>query len=301
MELRQLRYFLAVVEHRSFSRAAGSVFISQPALSQQVQSLERELGVQLLDRLGRRVEPTAAGRVFAMHARRVLREVENTRAAMDDVQHRPRGELVVSTVQTANVGFLTQVVAAFHARHPDVVLRVREERADGVIRAVTGWDAMLGLTYLPVTVSGLDVVPLYEEELVFVSGADGSSRDPAARVDVGALAGVGLVLPPAGFCLRRQVEDALAAAGTEPRVVAEISAVDGIWDAVRAGLGASVLPERYVASRRDREGLSVVGLCGPTPRRAIGVIRRSDRHACLATRAFLELLTEMAGAAVASV
>lgn len=289
MELRQIRYFLAVAEHAHFTRAAEALFVSQPALSQQVAALERELGVPVFDRLGRRVELTAAGRTFREHALRIVREVDNARAAVDDLRGTVRGDLAVSAVQTANVGFLVEVITGFHASHPGVVVRVREDRADDVVEAVLAGRASLGLTYLPeVAPDGVETHPLYVEELVLVvprghalAGAELPTRE------VGDLP---LVVPPGGYCLRQGIDSVLAEAGSRQKVVAEITAIEGICSAVRSGMGVALLPARYILRRAEREGLAVARLVDPVPRRTIGAVRAADRHACTATRAFLQAL-----------
>src|SRR5690606_41173768 len=102
MDIRQLRYFLAVAEHRHFTRAAQASFVSQPALSQRIRALERELGAPLFDRLAGGVELTTAGRVLRGYAERILRELENAKVAAEEVTGTARGELAGSTVQTAD-------------------------------------------------------------------------------------------------------------------------------------------------------------------------------------------------------
>jgi LysR family cyn operon transcriptional activator len=173
MELRQLRYFLAVAEHRNFTRAAESQFVSQPALSQQIQALERELDVVLFNRLGRRVELTAAGRVLHDHARAVLREVDNARSAVEDVRGALRAEISIAVIQTANVSFLVDVIARMRRTHPGVVVRVREERSEAVPELVRAGEVQLGLTYVPLEDSDdVEWNELFDEELVLVTPGD---------------------------------------------------------------------------------------------------------------------------------
>lgn len=285
MELRQLRYFVAVADERHFTRAARTQFVSQPALSQQIQALEREVGAPLFDRLGRHVELTAAGRVLLEHARRVLREVENARAALEDVRGGVRGDLTIATIQTANVGFLVDVIARFHQTHPGVMVRVREERSDAVASVLRAGGAQLGLAYVPLEdAEDLCWTELYTEELVLVVPAD----DPRAATSMatGQVADVPLIVPPGGYCLRQGVNDVLSEAGARQNVVAEIAAIEGICAAVRSRMGCAILPARYVIPRAQREGLGVVRLIDPTPRRRVGFVASTQRYVCTATAAF---------------
>jgi DNA-binding transcriptional LysR family regulator len=295
MEIRQIRYFLAVAQHAHFTRAAEALFVSQPALSQQIAALERDVGLPLFDRLGRRVELTAAGRVLHEHGLRIVREVDNARAAVDDLRGTVRGDLAVSAVQTANVGFLVDVIAGFHGSHPGVVVRVREDRGEHVLQAVLDGQAALGLTYLPdEPVEGLEAHPLYMEDLVLVVPRDHPLAGATLRT--GELGALPLVVPPGGYCLRQGIDAVLEEAGSRQKVVAEITAIEGICSAVRAGMGVSVLPARYILPRAEREGLAIARLVDPVPQRTMAVVRASARHACTATRAFLRALQDAAAA-----
>jgi DNA-binding transcriptional LysR family regulator len=289
MDLRQLRYFLAVAEHEHMTRASESLFVSQPALSQQIASLERELETPLFDRIGRGMELTTAGRVLREQAVRILREVDNARAAIDDLNGTVRGEVVVATIQTANVSLLVGVIARFRTEHPGVVVRVREERGSEVLELVRSGEANLGLTYLPEGApERLEMTPLYPEELVLVVPEGHPLAGATLRTSE--VANLPLVVPPGGYCLRSGIDAVLAEAGSRQTVVAEITSIEGICEAVRSGVGLSILPARYIVPRAERHGLAVVQLIDPIPHRMVGVVRSSERHACTATRAFLASL-----------
>lgn len=292
MDLRQLRHFVAVARHGHFTRAAAASFISQPALSQQIQALEQELGAPLFDRLGRRVELTTAGRVLMDYAERILREVESAQAAVQDAAQAVRGELAVAAVPTANLALVVQAMAAMRERHPEVSIRVQEERGAAVCELVHSGRVNLGVAYLPSTDADLETLPLMEEELALVLPAG----DPRAgrTLAMAELAGLPLLLPPEGLCLRTGIDRALQAAGVGAgNVTAALAAPESLVHAVRAGLGATLLPAAYLAAA-DRRGIATARLTDPTPVRTLGIIRRADRHLCMATRAFMGLLRETA-------
>lgn len=302
MNIRQLRYFLAVAEHRHFTRAAEAVSVSQPALSQQIRALEEELGTPLFDRLTTGIELTTAGQVLRSHAERILREVENARLAVEEVSGTVGGELSISAVHTANLVLVVDLLASFRRTHPGVVVRIHEESSAGVVESVLSGRVNLGITYLPVQHSALDARSLYEEELVLVV--------PEGHHLVGAVVGVEelselpLIVPPEGFCLRVGIGAVLGPAlgkSYEGGVVAEISSVESICAAVRSGLGVTLLPRGYLERVGDLAGLDLVSLAPATPWRSVGVIRRSDRHLCLATQAFLRKLKEFAAQELALV
>ncbi|HET9949846.1 MAG TPA: LysR substrate-binding domain-containing protein [Longimicrobiales bacterium] len=296
MDLRQLRYFLAAAEHRHFTRAAEASFVSQPALSQQILGLERELGTPLFDRLSTGAELTTAGRVLRDYAERILREVDNAKAAVEEVANRVRGELSVATVHTANLALVVEALARFRREHPDVSVRIHEERSAEVVESVLSGRVNLGVTYLPVGHDVLETTPLYEEELVLVVPA-GHELVEGAAVEPEELADLPLIVPPEGFCLRVGIDGALGARARGARIVAEISSIESICAAVRAGLGVTLLPRAYVERPEGVDGLVSVPLAGAAPRRSVGAVRRADRHLCLATRAFLASLESGRGGA----
>ncbi len=288
MDIRQLRYFLAVAEYRHFTRAAEASFVSQPALSQQIQALERELGTPLFDRLTTGAELTTAGQVLRSYAERILREVDNAKVAVEEVTGTVRGELSVSAVHTANLALVVEVLARFRRQHPKVAVRIHEERSGKVVESVLAGRVNLGITYLPVRHEALEATPLLEEEMVLVV----PEGHPAAEElgEANALAELPLIVPPEGFCLRVGVDQALGPPGANAQIVAEISSIESICAAVRAGLGVTVLPRGYAERPEGIPGLQTVALPDGTPRRVVGAIRRADRHLCLATRAFLASL-----------
>ena len=297
MDIRQLRYFLAVAEHRHFTRAAQASFVSQPALSQRVRALERELGAPLFDRLAGGVELTTAGRVLRGYAERILRELENAKVAVEEVTGTVRGELSVSTVHTANLALVVDVLARFRQAHPGVAVRIHEEPSAGVVESVLSGRVNLGIAYLPAAHDALESTPLYEEELVLVVPEGHALAGGTVRPSE--LADLPLIVPPDGFCLRTGIELALSGAGGPARIVAEMSATESICEAVRASLGVTLLPRAYIERRGAALGLASARIAPPAPVRTVAALRRADRHQCLATRAFLAALTGRAKAAAA--
>ncbi|WP_040718973.1 LysR family transcriptional regulator, partial [Nocardia veterana] len=132
MELRHIRYLLAVADHGNFTRAAESLHISQPTLSQQIKQLERHLGVALLDRSGRTVRLTDAGEAYAQHARLALRDLDAGERAIHDVQDLSRGHLRVAMTPTFTAYLIGPLIHRFRAAHPGITLTVRETTQDRI-------------------------------------------------------------------------------------------------------------------------------------------------------------------------
>ncbi len=171
VELRHLRYLLAVAEHGNFTRAAEELHISQPTLSQQIKQLERTVGVQLLDRTGRRVRLTDAGAVYTDHAGRALRDLAAAERAVHDVQNLSRGHLRLGATPTFTAYLLGPLVAGLHARHPGIGLTLTEMPQDRIEAALLADDLDLGIAFTGHHLPGVAATALFTETLTLVTGA----------------------------------------------------------------------------------------------------------------------------------
>jgi len=273
MDLRQVAYVVAVVDHGGFTRAAASIPISQPALSQSVRSLERELGTELFHRLGRDVRLTPAGEAFLGPARAMLREAANARVAVADVAGLGAGHLDVVALPTLVVEPLVQLVGAFRQRHPGVTVRITEpEDAADVLRLVATGECELGLGEGPIHNPSLGVDVLLEQELLAVlpPGTDVPTR---RRLRIERLATVPLLATPPGTSTRRLVDEALRQVGLEATVAVETDHREAIVPLVLAGAGAALLPEP-LARQAAQQGAATARL-EPAIRREVVLIHRT--------------------------
>src|ERR1700756_2387541 len=174
MELRQLRYLVALAEELNFTRAAANEHVAQPALSQQIRRLEQEVGLALVERTTRRVTITEAGRTLVARARRILAEVDAATGEMQAVAGVRSGHLMVGTMHTMGPVDVSLALAVFHQRHPGVELTVREQSSEELAEMLR--DDVLDLAFLSVTdrmeSHGLGLRQLVSEELVVVLPAD---------------------------------------------------------------------------------------------------------------------------------
>ena len=229
MELRHLRYFVAVADELHFSRAAARVFVAQPTLSQQVRAFEDEVGARLFDRSRRAVALTDVGRVLLPHARRVLADAERAEAAVRAAAEGRAGTLRVGYEAPVMRGGLSDALRAFRAGAPDVALELWEAGSRGQVEAVREGRADVGFVLLPVDEEGLEVRSL--------GGA------PV------------LAVLPEGHRLAGRAEVALAELADEPHVVWARDQAPGVYDAyVRACQAAGFTP-RVVQEIRHMESL----------------------------------------------
>lgn len=217
MELRHLRYFVAVAESLSFTRAAERVHVTQSTLSHQIRQLEDEVGQVLFDRLGKKVFMTEAGQLFLAHAQRALREVDAGLAMLRPEAGGLSGQLRIGATHTFNIGLIPECVALFLARHPTVKLCVEEMAADEIGVQLRAQALDLGIAYRPAADSDLAFEPLYNEELVFVA-ADSHPLAGRRRIRMVELHQQPLVLLPRRFATRQLLNECFAASGAEPAV-----------------------------------------------------------------------------------
>lgn len=284
MELRQLRYFLAVASAKNFSRAAEAVAVSQPSLSVQIAGLEDELGMKLFDRLGRSVALTQAGELFHEHALRVVRELEHAVQGIQELHGAQRGRLVVGTLATVNSYLIPPLVSRFKQRFPGIHLQVYAQPSTDIVDGLLSNRLDVGIGLLPIEHPRLTVVPLFEERLILVAPANAAGTK--SRMRMRDLSGLPLVLMPVDYCLRKMVEAECAEAHVHTHVVLEMTSPEGILQAVAGGAGWTILPELYV--HRHPLGLTfkTIELYDPVPHHAVGLVYRSDRHHNLAAKEF---------------
>jgi LysR family cyn operon transcriptional activator len=291
MELRQLRYLLAIAEEGNFTRAAEKVFVSQSALSQQIQLLEQEIGAPVLSRGKRGVHLTAAGEVLQRHALRVFHELDQARVVIDELQGLKRGELRVGAVQTVNDYLMPHLITAFAARYPDVKLRVDELPSDEIEAGLEGGSLQAAIGFIPASRAEIAHERLFSERLALVVRAD-HPLAPKRTIAVSVLDGLPMIMLANTFCTRRLWEESARLASAQPRVVLEVNTVSSILSLVETTGLASVLPE-YSLRDGESRGLKAVALTDPTPVRQVGLLWRRDESLCAATRAFMTLVREL--------
>ncbi|MFF2043392.1 LysR family transcriptional regulator [Kitasatospora sp. NPDC058170] len=286
MQLQQLRYFLAVAETLHFTRAAEAAHVAQPSLSQQIRSLERELGAELFHRTRGNIALTDAGSALLPLARRILADTESARLAVQETVQLRRGRVRLGAPPSLCTSLVPDVLRVFRDRYPGVALVVREGGSRDLVRSLAAGELDLALVITPPSgeeAPALSVTELLHEELVLVSGtATGRRR----RVRVAELRGRPLVMFREGYDLREATLAACRAAGFEPEFAVEGGEMDAVLGFVRAGLGPAVLPGMVAA----RSGLVVTPFAGPGLGRTIAVAHGHEVPLTRAAAALRETL-----------
>ncbi|MEV0280278.1 transcriptional regulator CynR [Streptomyces sp. NPDC050610] len=291
LELRHLRYLLAVAEHGNFTRAAEDLHISQPTLSQQIRQLERTLGVQLLDRTGRTVRLTDAGAVYTDHARRALRDLAAAERAVHDVQDLSRGHLRLGVTPTFTAYLTGPLTAELHSRHPGVSLTLTETTQDRVEAALLADDLDLGIAFAGPHLPGITPTPLFTETLSLVTAAPHTrtAQEPLP-LPVRDLNDRQLALLSTDFATRGHIDAYFARHRTTPRVTVEANSIQALTEIVRRTDLATVLPD---AITHDHAHLAPIPLDPPLPTRTVTLLHRQGAYLGAAARAFTELTHDL--------
>ncbi|MFP3494182.1 LysR substrate-binding domain-containing protein [Pseudomonas sp. SIMBA_059] len=292
MELRHLRYFIAVAEELHFGRAAQVLGISQPPLSQQIQALEQEVGARLFERTNRRVELSEAGRLFLQEARLVLAQVDKAADVARRAQSGELGELKIGFTSSAPFNSsIPQAIFAFRQAFPAVHLNLQEMSSTEVAESLVDESIQVGLMRPLPLPDSLGVIELMREPLVAVLNAghplvDGSERG----LHLAQLAQEPFVFFPRtyGSGLYAQLLNLARDAGFSPHFAQEAGEAMTIIGLVAAGLGVSVLPASYQRIRID--GVVYRTLLDQEAVTAVWLVQRKGAQSPMA-KAFVELLT----------
>src|SRR5450755_237612 len=291
MELRQLRYLVALAEERNFTRAAAREHVAQPALSQQIRRLEEELGLALVERTTRRAALTDAGALLVARARRILAELDAAEAELQGLRGIQTGHVSIGAMHTMGPVDLSLALAIFHKRHPNVELTVREQASEEMAEMLRV-DA-LDLAFLSVTERieshGLGLHQLVSEELVVLLPRDHPLANQG-QVRMPELASEQFISFREGARLRELLVSAARQSGFEPRVILESNESRRIRRLVARELGVAILP------RSDADGpgaeVAVARLVDPELGRDVTLAWRAGRRHGPAAAEFLELARE---------
>jgi LysR family transcriptional regulator, hydrogen peroxide-inducible genes activator len=289
MQLDQLRYFLAVARHLSFTRAAESLPLSQPSLTNQIRKLERELGVELFERTTRRVRLTAAGEDFVGAAQQILNLVETAELEMHEFSGLKRGRVLLGTIPTVGAFSLPPLLASFHRDFPGIELAIQEGGSDVLLQLLLEESIDLAIiTAAEAHPSGaLERQCLLLDEMVVLLPAGHRLADRAA-VALADLKEEQFVLFKPGYGLRRVVQDACAAAGFQPTIAFETSQRETIYGMVQEGLGITLLPRSGL--HRGDYTWQLIPLDPPTVTREVSLAWKATRRPSEAAKAFREFL-----------
>lgn len=273
--MRQMEYFLAVVDCGGVTRAAAQLRVAQPSLSQAVRKLEKDLGVELFHRVGRGLVLSPAGEALVGPARTILREVESAENTVRDVGAMRGGRIDIASLSDLSSDPLSVWVAKFRRQYPDVRFHIedRDETAD-IVSLVRSGACELGVLALPLPTEDLVGEELIDQQLVLVCppGTDARWPDP---VPIQSLTRIPFVMGEKGTATRDFIDRSLRLHGVEPDVAVEVRQRGAVLPIVLAGGGVSIVALRSGLDAMLRGG--VVRELSPRLTRRMGVVRRPGR------------------------
>lgn len=275
MNLRELEYLAALGEHRHFGRAAEACFVSQPTLSMQIKKLERELGVELVERSPGGVMLTDAGERVVERARIMLREAEDIRGIARQAQDPEAGSLRLALIPTLAPYLLPHVVPQLHERFPRLELLLVEEKTDDLLERLRDGRLDAGVLALPVDAGNLYGEALFREGFVLavpVAHRLAALDEPVAP---SVLAGEQVLLLEEGHCLREQALDVCRLAGAPERSGFRATSLETLRQMVASGVGITLLPELAVQPPVPQSGdIRLLHFAEPVPSREIALLWR---------------------------
>jgi len=284
MEIHQLRYFVAVAEEGSFSRAAAKVRVAQPSLSQQIRKLETEIGQPLFDRLPRSVVLTEAGRCLIDYARQILASIGDARRCVDELKGEVAGKVAVGAIPTIAPYVLPELVVTFQEHYPDVILEIVEDVTDGITRRIEAGelDVALASTCRPSPTlrrESLGTEPL----LALVPEAHPLAKKDFVEFDD--LKSQRFLLLHEMHCLSQQVNHLLESRRLRPEIALAGSQLSTIANMVAASIGVSIVPQMMV-KHHATPGCVSLPFAPPVPERELNLLSNPLRFQSKAAAAF---------------
>lgn len=291
MDIKQLEIFTKIVELKSFSKAAEAVYLTQPTVSGHIHSLEEELGQRLLDRLGREVVPTRAGKVLYDYAKKMVALRDEAGQALDQLMGRMKGEIVVGGSTIPGEYLLPAIIGRFREKYPEITVVLKIGDTADIVNRVLSGECEVGIVGSKVEDSRLDYHEFVKDELIIIA----ASNYPMAGkgITASALSSIPFVMRERGSGSRMTIEKRLLEIGVDPsgiNIVAEMGSTEAVKQAVKAGLGVSIVSSVAVAEDLRHNSLKVIPFKGKKFLRSFYISTHRGRTMSPIGQAFLDFL-----------
>lgn len=294
VDTRKLAYFVKIVDSGSITKAAAALHVAQPALSQQVSSLEAELKQRLLIRSKKGVEPTAAGHTLYRHAQMILRQVEQARQDVESSGAAPAGRVSIAIAPYSMASSLApRIISEVNARYPDIVVHLTEIFGGVLSEAIKNGRLDMALIYEPGKIHGVRFTTVTVEDLYFVAHPDAGVPADASEISLRDVAAHRLFLPEKIHTLRQIVEKGFAENALDLRLMGEVESVPSLARLLRANLGATILPKSAADALFHEEDFQVLRIVEPALQSKIALCTPDHEPLSEAASAVLMVLKEV--------
>jgi DNA-binding transcriptional LysR family regulator len=291
MDFDQLETFLEVARHASFSRAAEKRFRTQPAISAQIRALEEEVGARLFDRSGGRVSLTAAGKEFQKYVEETLEARKQMVTHLAEMEHVPRGEIVVGANEGTCLHVLPEVFAEFKKQYGGVAVSIKSAESTKVLESIIDNSVDFGIVSLPVSDNRLTVVPIHRDELVVIT----APRHPLARmkaVPMAEAAKYPLLLPKSGHT-RDALEEIFFERRLKAAISMELDSSELLKRFAAADVGVGFIARSNVLDDVRAGLLAAMPLADVTIKRDLALVFRKDKALSRAALAFIDIAVKL--------
>jgi DNA-binding transcriptional LysR family regulator len=290
MDIHHLRVFAAVLRNRSFSRASEELHLTQPTVSDHVKALEEELHCRLFDRLGRSIVPTKEADILYSHAVEIIEKTDSIKDLIGQFKKEIAGELILGASTIPGTYVIPRIIAGFKKRYPSVSFQIVESDSKGIIEKVLEHELLLGVVGAKMGHGQLTFTPVMEEELIAVSSP---SLIKAHEMSLEELKDFPMILREEGSGTRREIERILEARDIPLdalEVVGYFGSTDAVKQAVKAGLGISILSELAVKDELKYKLLKKIRVKGLQMKRKFYAVTHRKRSLPFAYGVFMEYL-----------
>jgi LysR family nitrogen assimilation transcriptional regulator len=294
LELRQLRYFVAIVDHGSLSRAARILHIVQPALTAQLHQLEEELEVQLLHRSAQGMQATDAGKIFYEHAQAILKQVHDAKSAVRQTTDKPSGTVALGIPQSASGALAFPLLKAVRAAYPDIVFQLTEELTGNLTEQLASGRLNLAILFDDGQLGKFNTQALVEEEMMYITRTDSQFACKRKSIRLEKALQVPLILPSIQHGVRPRIESVVQEQGLRIEQVIDITSIAILKSALLADMGATILPVSPLLAEIERGEMRACAISDVALSRTVSLCSSKNIPLTNAAKAVEKLVLDVA-------
>lgn len=277
MDIHQLKVFVSVFKHRSFSKASHELHLSQPTISDHIKSLEEELDCKLFDRLGRTILATADAEVLHNYAVEIIEKVAQAKDSLKKIQNEPAGNLTIGASTIPGTYLLPEILKSFQKTYPRITPEILISDSKEIFEKVLSHELLMGIIGAKFPTQKIAYTPLIEDNLILVSSPDLIKKN---SLKIEELRSYPLILREEGSGTRRETERFLTSAGLSPEslnIAGVFGSTEAVKEAVKAGLGISILSRFSVKDELSRGTIREIKIHGLNMKRFLYIIVHKKR------------------------